>query len=106
MSVLDLGIGKKPGVEVDPYVIPLPNLTDKCMKKFLTWLEKHKDDPEPSPDEQHNLNVELTEWDKAFLDTDHSTLFDLMIVRILFFIFNIISFVVFTWYVIRLSLNL
>jgi len=76
----DLGIGTKPNVEVDEDVIPLPNLSEKCMEKLLEWLEQHKDDPDPpGGDEDFNFKDEIDEWDLEFLKMDDGTLFDLIL---------------------------
>jgi len=81
----DLGIGKDPTVEVDPEIIPLPNLTEACLEKLIDWCDQHKDDPPPLPvlDEEEDLamfNDEIGDWDKEFLKIEDSVLFDLILV--------------------------
>jgi len=73
----DLGIGSKPNVKVDPDIIPLPNLSELCMKKMLIWCREHRDTPDSEPGA--DIKAELTEWEKKFLQMDHETLFDLIL---------------------------
>jgi len=77
----DLGIGKDPAVEVDDEVLPLLNLTEKCMEKLIEWCRYHKDDEDPptTSDDDFNFKDELSEWDLDFLKMDDATLFDLIL---------------------------
>jgi len=75
----DLGIGKDKDVEVDDDVIPLPNLTEKCMEKLLEWCKYHKDDPDLPEAEGFNFKDEIGDWDLDFLKMDDATLFDLIL---------------------------
>lgn len=80
----DLSIGKDPSVEVDPEVIPLPNISEPCMEKIVRWCTQHKDDPIPQPpapgeEDLMIFNDEIGEWDADFLKMEDSTLFDLIL---------------------------
>jgi len=75
----DLGIGKDPTVEVDDDVIPLPNLTEKCMEKLLEWCTYHKDDVDVPDTDGFNFKDEISDWDLDFLKMDDATLFDLIL---------------------------
>ena len=45
----DLGIGKDPTVEVDPEIIPLPNVSEACLEKLINWCNQRHNDPPPPP---------------------------------------------------------
>jgi len=85
----DLGIGKDETVEVDPEIIPLPNLSEPCMEKLIDWCTEHKDDPTPPPviEDEEDLamfNDEIKECDQEFLKMEDSVLFDLILVSLSF----------------------
>ena len=82
VDVADLGIGQDASVDVDEEIIPLPNLSEKCMEKMIEWCTHHKDDPPPPEDDEDAMfNDEIEEWDQNFLKMEDGTLFDLILVR-------------------------
>jgi len=87
----DLGIGKDPTVEVDAEIIPLPNLSEPVMEKLIEWCTQHVDDLPPPPviegeEDLSMFNDEIGEWDQEFLKMEDSVLFDLILVRMFFFL--------------------
>jgi len=81
MFYSDLNIGNNPEIEVDEEIIPLPNLSERCMEKLIEWCTHHKDEPAPpDTEEEFNFKDEISEWDLEFLKMDDATLFDLILV--------------------------
>lgn len=84
--------------DVTKDVVPLPNVSGKSFGYIVQWLTLHKDDPEPEPSSKTEeeaaaepkaisaalpkdvKTIELTEWDKEFIDKlDYTTQFELIL---------------------------
>ncbi|KAL7727824.1 hypothetical protein ACLKA6_019760 [Drosophila palustris] len=61
---------------------PLLNVNSSILRMVLAWANYHKDDPQPTADEDNENKEkrtnEITLWDADFLKVDQSTLFELM----------------------------
>ncbi|EDW77005.1 uncharacterized protein Dwil_GK21211 [Drosophila willistoni] len=70
------------GVENDENeVVPLPNVNSSTLRRVLTWANYHKDDPQPSEDDEpkEKRTDDIIPWDADFLQVDQSTLFELIL---------------------------
>ncbi|XP_058458462.1 S-phase kinase-associated protein 1-like [Malaya genurostris] len=65
----------------DGEVIPLPNVNSAIFRKLLEWVEHHKHDHcGPSAAEELNQRADdISRWDRAFLNVDQRTLFQIML---------------------------
>ena len=69
------------GIEEDnDDVVPLPNVTHVILNKVIFWCEHHKDDIQPSEDDDNKEKRvdDIDPWDKEFLKVDQGTLFELI----------------------------
>merc|ERR1712039_708304 len=81
----NLGIDESEDVEEE---LPLLKVDSAILKKVLEWAAHHKDDPQPTLEEEEEdfLNLEqeqritirMSEWDRRFLQVDQPTLFDII----------------------------
>ena len=80
----NLGIDEDEDVEEE---LPLLKVDSAILKKVLEWAARHKDDPQPTPEEEELMRsyepeirarLLTTEWDRRFLQVDQPTLFDLI----------------------------
>lgn len=59
--------------------IPLQNVDGVTLEKVVTWLEKHKDEPQPTSDEIKDKTADtIDEWDESFLEVELQQLYDLV----------------------------
>ena len=58
--------------------IPVPNVTGKTLAKVIEYCKKHADEGVSARDR--------SSWDADFIRVDQATLFDILLVRFLFFI--------------------
>ena len=59
--------------------IPLPKVDAANLEKLLHWAEKHKDDPPaPTDDETKYRTDNISDFDKAFFNTDQAALLQLI----------------------------
>ena len=74
----DLGVEEDAGEEV----VPLPNVDTNILKKVIEWSAFHKDDPEPTDDDEYTdgRRDEIPSWDSDFLKVDQSSLFEIILV--------------------------
>lgn len=63
--------------------IPLPNVTSKILSKVIEYCKKHVEAPK-ADDRTASLDDDLKNWDAEFVRVDQATLFDLILVRIIF----------------------
>ena len=63
--------------------IPLPNVTSKILSKVIEYCKKHVEAPK-SDDRSTSVDNELKAWDTDFVKVDQATLFDLILVSLLF----------------------
>ena len=63
--------------------IPLPNVTSKILSKVIEYCKKHVEAPK-SDDRSTSVDDELKAWDTDFVKVDQATLFDLILVSLLF----------------------
>ena len=80
----NLGIDESEDIEEE---LPLLKVDSAILKKVLEWATQHKDDPQPTPEEEEELlnleqeqriTIRMSEWDRRFLQVDQPTLFDLI----------------------------
>ncbi|KAI9188851.1 Eukaryotic peptide chain release factor GTP-binding subunit [Blastocladiella emersonii ATCC 22665] len=65
--------------------VPLPNVSERALKRVLEWLEHHVDDevPEPDPDQDEYEAIEalrqapVSDWDTKFMDIPQSDIIEL-----------------------------
>lgn len=74
----DLGLGDDPTDQV----IPVANVRSVILEKVIDWSVQHKDDPEPTDDDDFKFFEtkfeDLSKWDQDFiLALDQPTLFEL-----------------------------
>ncbi|KAL7745816.1 hypothetical protein ACLKA6_010009 [Drosophila palustris] len=70
------------GMEEDENaIVPLPNVNSTILRKVLTWANYHKDDPQPTEDDEskEKRTDDITSWDADFLKVDQGTLFELIL---------------------------
>ncbi|KAH8249863.1 hypothetical protein KR038_002674, partial [Drosophila bunnanda] len=62
-------------------VVPLPNVNSTILRKVLTWAHYHKDDPQPTEDDEskEKRTDDIISWDADFLKVDQGTLFELIL---------------------------
>lgn len=62
-------------------VVPLPNVNSAILRKVLQWANYHKDDPQPTEDDENKekRTDDITSWDADFLKVDQGTLFELIL---------------------------
>jgi hypothetical protein len=65
--------------------IPLPNVTSKILAKVIEYCKKHVDAAKP---DEKVTEEELKNWDTDFVKVDQATLFDLILVRSLSYLFR------------------
>jgi S-phase kinase-associated protein 1 len=65
----------------DDEAIPLPNVNSAILKKVLVWATHHKDDPQPTDDDENKekRTDDISSWDADFLKVDQGTLFELIL---------------------------
>jgi S-phase kinase-associated protein 1 len=65
----------------DEEIVPLPNVDANILKKVIEWSSFHKDDPEPTDDDEYSERIrnEIPSWDTDFLKVDQSTLFEIIL---------------------------
>lgn len=71
--------------------IPLQNVKGSILEKVIEWLYHHKDRAMPEDDENNKLtdevafrqprHVEISDWDRNFMDVDQDMLFELILVK-------------------------
>ena len=64
--------------------MPLPNVNAAILRKVLQWASHHKDDP-PQPEDDENKQKrtdDISSWDADFLKVDQGTLFELILVSV------------------------
>ena len=56
------------------------------MLQVLEWAEHHKEDPPPPEDDDNKekRTDDIEPWDQEFLRVDQGTLFELILVRIMY----------------------
>ncbi|CAG8791420.1 9807_t:CDS:2, partial [Cetraspora pellucida] len=61
--------------------IPLPNVSEKVLKKVLEWCEHHVNDPQPTndDDDSRRRNTEIDDWDQRFLNVEQDMLFEIIL---------------------------
>jgi len=65
--------------------IPVPNVNEVVLKKVLEWCEHHKNDPQPSADEDSDTRkrtTEIEEWDQKYMQVDQEMLFEIILVSV------------------------
>ena len=79
---VDLGMD-----EDEEEAVPLPNVNAAILKKVIQWCTYHKDDPPPPEDDENKekRTDDISSWDSEFLKVDQGTLFELILVRFLYF---------------------
>lgn len=72
----DLGVD-----EGEDEVVPLPNVNSAILKKVLQWANFHKDDAQPSEEDENKekRTDDISSWDADFLKVDQGTLFELIL---------------------------
>ena len=67
--------------EGDNAVVPLPNVNSAILRKVLHWANFHKDDPQPTEDDENKekRTDDISSWDADFLKVDQGTLFELIL---------------------------
>lgn len=55
--------------------VPLPNITGRILSKVIEYLNFHDD-----VDNRAEIDVDVEAWDRQFLQVDHATLFDYILV--------------------------
>ncbi|KAB1199954.1 SKP1-like protein 12 [Morella rubra] len=61
--------------------IPLPNVTSKILAKVIEYCKKHVEATNP---EERTSDDDLKTWDAEFVRVDQATLFDLILVGLIF----------------------
>ncbi|KAH8273063.1 hypothetical protein KR018_008330, partial [Drosophila ironensis] len=70
------------GMEEDENaIVPLPNVNSTILRKVLIWAHYHKDDPQPTEDDEskEKRTDDIISWDADFLKVDQGTLFELIL---------------------------
>ena len=80
LDVINLSATIKTMIEENDDVVPLPNVTHVILNKVIFWCEHHKDDIQPSEDDDNKEKRvdDIDPWDKEFLKVDQGTLFELI----------------------------
>lgn len=67
--------------EGEDAVVPLPNVNSAILRKVLQWANYHKDDPQPTDDDENKekRTDDIPSWDSDFLKVDQGTLFELIL---------------------------
>jgi len=67
--------------EGEDAVVPLPNVNSAILRKVLQWANYHKDDPQPTDDDENKekRTDDISSWDADFLKVDQGTLFELIL---------------------------
>ncbi|XP_034474564.1 S-phase kinase-associated protein 1-like [Drosophila innubila] len=67
--------------EDDNAIVPLTKVNAKILGKVLEWAKYHKDDPQPTKDDESNKKstAEMKSWDDEFLKVDQDQLFELIL---------------------------
>ena len=62
-------------------IVPLPNIDAEILKKVIQWSTYHKDDPEPTDEDEYleRRSEDIPAWDSDFLKVDQSTLFEIIL---------------------------
>ncbi|KAI8040999.1 S-phase kinase-associated protein 1-like [Drosophila gunungcola] len=58
--------------------VPLPKVNSTILRKVLSWAQHHKDDVEPTEDDDNKDTDEISSWDADFLKVDKSILFGII----------------------------
>ena len=65
--------------------IPLPNVTSKILSKVIEYCKRHVEVASTkTEDRPTSADDDLKNWDAEFVKVDQATLFDLILVRLLF----------------------
>lgn len=51
--------------------------------QVIEWCTHHRDDP-VAQDDQERRNTDIDEWDQKYMEVDQETLFDIILVNILY----------------------
>ncbi|KAH8281177.1 hypothetical protein KR018_002716, partial [Drosophila ironensis] len=70
------------GMEEDENaIVPLANVNSAILRKVLVWAQYHKDDPQPTEDDdtEERRSDDINAWDTEYLKIDQCDLFDLIV---------------------------
>jgi len=68
--------------------IPLPNVSGRILEKIIAYCKYHHDHPTPASDDKKDerRTDDIIPWDKEFCSVDQPTLFELILVRWIYYL--------------------
>lgn len=85
-----------PNVSLNPCTLDCPGMSltetrqvnEAVLRKVVEWCEHHRNDPVAAPDDESDARKKTTdieEWDQKFMQVDQEMLFEIILVRRVFF---------------------
>ncbi|KAI9888956.1 MAG: hypothetical protein M1814_006134 [Vezdaea aestivalis] len=62
--------------------IPVPNVNEAVLRKVIEWCTHHRNDPQPTQDEEtdsRKKTTDIDEWDQKFMQVDQEMLFEIIL---------------------------